>query len=247
MTMGRGREFNFIFCSDLHIGAASDAEYFMEAVNDWRGLSSAFDFVVVAGDITRDGTMEQLALARQCFKLPGKPWYTIPGNHDVSGDGEEGKRNYRAVFGEGHENSLAVHKGVALLFLDLLNGTNAQVTVSVQTQVWLETALKKLAHDIPILVFSHFPLHPDGPRYAAAGADRIFRLLDSRRVLAYFSGHYHGLWKKKRNNALFYGSTSLSAVKINADGTPGKGWLWARVSEGHVNVTFIEKGAAPIL
>lgn len=68
--------------SDLHLSA-----------KDWkvrRALKSATeaDCILLAGDMTNDGTAKQLARFHQCVKelLPGKPVFSVTGNHDILHD-----------------------------------------------------------------------------------------------------------------------------------------------------------------
>lgn len=48
------------------------------------------DGVIVAGDLTKDGTAEEYALAEELLRIAPRPTLTIPGNHDVSSDGPIG-------------------------------------------------------------------------------------------------------------------------------------------------------------
>jgi Icc protein len=53
------------------------------------------DGVVVAGDLTRDGTAEEYALADELLSIAPRPTVVVPGNHDVSTDGPvEGGREF---------------------------------------------------------------------------------------------------------------------------------------------------------
>jgi hypothetical protein len=80
------------------------------------------------------------------------------------------------------------------VFLDLSNDMNAQVTVSGEVLYWLKKVLANYPKKMPLLVFSHYPLHPDAPRFGVLQADKLLNLLEGHKVIAYFSGHYHGRW-----------------------------------------------------
>ena len=72
--------------SDLHIGADENGvdpvprlEAVIEALRD---LPSQVDAVLVSGDLTHDGGLDELRLARGLLERLGVPLHVVPGNHD---------------------------------------------------------------------------------------------------------------------------------------------------------------------
>jgi len=98
---------------------------------------------------------------------------------------------------------------VGLIFLDLSNDAKAQVTVKVSTKLWLKKVLANFPRKMPIIVFSHYPLHPETPRFAVMNSGELFQYLDDRNVLAFLSGHYHGQWFGIRNKIPFFTNVRL--------------------------------------
>jgi len=46
------------------------------------------DGVVVAGDLTKDGADDEFALAKELLRIAPRPTVVVPGNHDISADGD---------------------------------------------------------------------------------------------------------------------------------------------------------------
>jgi len=205
--------FRFIFCNDLHIGEGgrvADSVAMAHVIGEWRTKVPSWDFVVLAGDLTENGDLAHMQWLKTALDSLHKPYYTVIGNHDITNDTDEnGKKNYLSVFGDNRLNYLIMHKNVGLVFLDLSNGAKTTVTVKVSTKLWLKKILANFPSKMPIIVFSHFPLNPETPRFSVMNSEELFRYLDKRNVIAYLSGHYHGVWFGFRNKIPFYTNVRL--------------------------------------
>jgi predicted MPP superfamily phosphohydrolase len=213
-SANRGTQrFRFIFASDVHYGESGnkiDSTTLANVLNEWKTKVFSWDFVVLAGDLTNDGDIGHMESLKNALDSLHKPYYTIIGNHDITTDtAENGIKNYISVFGRNRLTYLIMHKNVGLIFLDLSNGGKATVTVEVSTKLWLKKILANFPHKMPIIVFSHFPLHPETPRFAVMNSGELFQYLDKRNVLAYLSGHYHGQWFGLRNKIPFFTNVRL--------------------------------------
>lgn len=233
--------FSFIVANDLHIGVDGGSDGFLsDAISEWNRLPEKADFVALAGDCTQNGLPEEFDRAKKKLSALVVPFYTVPGNHDLTrAEGEEGKKNYRDAFGEGRENYLVEHKGFALLFLDLSNGTGVQGTMTDGLMQWVREALAGVPDSVPIVVVTHFPLHPQTPALAAENVGPLLAFLDSRKVLACFSGHYHGRWHGVRNGTDYYVGPPLSPfVKKRTPDSP-KGYLLVTVCGQKIATRFV--------
>jgi predicted phosphodiesterase len=237
--------FSFIFCNDIHINKQEHATYFTESITNWNSFSEQYDFIVICGDLVEYGQKEEFALAKKELDRLTKPYYTVLGNHDVSGEGDEGKKGYRETFGADMENYIIQHNDVALMFLDLTDAQRSNVAVKQHSVDWLKNALSSIPQKMPIIVFSHFPLHPENPKFPVKNSSLLFDILDKREVLAYFSGHYHGKWQGERNSVDFFGNTSFSMLKNNYDGSEEEGYLFVQVYKSDVKVSFIPRLQKP--
>ncbi len=237
--------YSFIFCNDLHVTTGQHADYFAESIENWSTFSVLYDFVVIGGDMANNGFAKELEKVRDLCGRLQKPIYPVVGNHDVSGPGDGGKVGYRRVFGTERENYLIQYKGTALLFLDLTEGTQAHVSVKKETVDWVKTTLQTIKEKIPLIVFTHFPLHPETPQFPVKNTEELFKVLDTRQVLAYISGHYHSRWQSTRNGVPFYTNTCLSRKRDNHDETPEEGYLLINVFTDSVERHFFLRWTSP--
>jgi predicted phosphodiesterase len=74
-----GDNYSFIVLSDIHISSDSDAADFAKVKDHLNGAQ----FVVVTGDITQEGTREELQKFIDTAGTFGVPCYPVIGNHDI--------------------------------------------------------------------------------------------------------------------------------------------------------------------
>lgn len=237
--------YSFLFCNDIHLTTQEHAQYFAESIDNWESFTDLYDFVVVCGDLVNDGTAEELLRVKGQLNLLKKPYYTVVGNHDVTKPSDDGKAGYHKVFGYNRENYFVIHKNTALVFLDLTDGMSSDVEIKKHTLDWLTATLEGIPKRMPIIVFSHFSLHPNIPMFKVNGTSNLFAILDKRNVIAYFSGHYHARWQGVRNNVSFIGNSCLSLKRDNHDKSPQEGYLLVNVYDSGVETKFYEKGRQP--
>ncbi|MBN1307111.1 MAG: metallophosphoesterase [Chitinispirillaceae bacterium] len=222
-------KFRFVFCNDIHFGCDDDHVPMAYVIEKLQSEVTPWDFIVCAGDLSCNGSINEMASLKKQLKKLKKPFYPIAGNHDITGPGAGGMANYEAVFGNNRDNYLILHKGVGLLFLNVANGTEAHVEVPERTVEFCRRMLEKLSPRLPLIVFSHFPLHPDTPRFAVKKTEALFSLLDSRMVLAFFSGHFHSRWQGGRKGVPFYCNVRLLPNIQNHDGSDDAGYCLVEV------------------
>ena len=238
--------FRFLFCNDIHVNNEANAEHFGRFIDDVNSVPELYDFMVVCGDMGQVGNQAELELSKAQLDRFNKPFYTVIGNHDVTGSSDADKDGYRRVFGANRENYLIEHKGFGLIFLDLSTGKSSNVTVPQAAVDWLAGRLQDMEPDLPLIVFNHYPLHPGAPLYTAKDADKLFELLDPRPVKAYFSGHWHGYWKGERNGVNHYCNACMSGARPNH--TWGPQWYkdkWQDMTEGYFLVDVHAHGVSP--
>lgn len=241
-----GPLYSFIFCNDLHISTPEEGQFFSAIVHQWNSFTNLYDFVIIGGDMVNDGTVEELLQVRKILEQLKRPYFTLVGNHDVSGRGPDGKHGYREVYGMQRENYSIIHKKTALIMLDLSMGLDANVGIDTSMCTWLRETLEIIPAAMPVLVFSHFPLHPLTPQFPVQNSDSLFSLLDSRLVLGYFSGHYHAFLQLERNSVPFFTNTCLSLRRDNHDGSADKGYLLVTVYSSHITTQFYKQGSFPV-
>lgn len=148
--------------SDLHIsagagltcGVAPMADNLRRTVAHINALELQPDLVLITGDITHDGTLEQAEIAEEILAGLRMPFYVIGGNHDdrgtlwqVFGGGAVPSRHgdFLSYVVEGHE--------LALIGLDSVQTGESGGEVCVARADWLSSVLPER----PALIFMHHP------------------------------------------------------------------------------------------
>ncbi|MBD3319621.1 MAG: hypothetical protein GF350_00835 [Chitinivibrionales bacterium] len=233
--------FSFVFCNDIHVSTRAQAEYFGATVEHWRRINTDFDFVVICGDLVNNGTSEELLHVKHELRKLGKPCYVVAGNHDLVDGVSIADSPFKEVFPSWRPNYLFQNDGFMMIVLDLTNSTNATVAVPGETVAWLRRINTRIKPDDKIIVFSHFSLHPDIPRFPVRNTAELFDILDTRQVIAFFSGHYHARWHGIRNGADYFNNACMSLAADNHDGTQAEGYLLVDVFSNRVETTFVEQ------
>lgn len=151
----------------------------VEAVN-----RSGIDFLICLGDLVASGSKAEYRDFQETMAALNCPYYTVPGNHDIRGEGAE---CYRSLLGPvDYHFDLG---GYRFVFAD-----NAALDLAEEQLDWLAEILDGA---LPGFVFLHVP--PEDPRgndhtfLDPEGAGKFLELVSepSRRVQGVFSGHIH--------------------------------------------------------
>src|SRR2546423_1994349 len=82
LVLADGNSFRFAWLSDTHVGSPTGEEDLRLAVRDINSMTG-LSFVVLSGDVTEYGSLEQLRLAREILDGIKIPCHVIAGNHDT--------------------------------------------------------------------------------------------------------------------------------------------------------------------
>lgn len=147
--------FSFAWLTDTHVGSSNAADDLRASVRDINGLTN-IDFVVISGDVTEYGSMEQFRLAHEILAELKVPYHIIPGNHDTKWS-ESGATDFarvwpadRFVFDHAGYRFIGIHEGPLMKMGD---GHWAPQDVR-----WLEEQLKKLKKGQPVVFITHYPI-----------------------------------------------------------------------------------------
>jgi len=191
-------EFSFVQLSDTHWGFDGpsinpDSQGTLKkAIAAVNGLDQQPDFVVFTGDLThitengkqrRDRMSEFRDIAGG---LKTKTIHFMAGEHDASLDRGDA---YQEFFGK--LNYTFDHKGVHFVVLD--NVSDPAAVVGEAQLTWLQTDLKKLKDDAPIVVLTHrplFDLYPQWDWTTKDGSAAINILMPYKNVTVFY-GHIH--------------------------------------------------------
>ncbi len=155
-TTEHSPELRFVFLTDLHVspGAESSAQLLaiVQEVN-----AGDFDLVVVAGDISNQGSYEELRNAKDILDQLNVPYYILPGNHETNWS-ESAGQDFIHLWGD---DKFMFRKG-NFLFAGLNTGPFMRMGdghIKQEDIAWLEDELvKHKAHDTQLLFFAHYPL-----------------------------------------------------------------------------------------
>jgi outer membrane protein assembly factor BamB/predicted phosphodiesterase len=148
------KAWKFAHVSDTHIGSDNSVEDLQRTVKDINA-NTELEFVLVSGDITEFGADTELQTAKGILDGLNKPWYVIPGNHDMNWS-ESGGNSFKTVFG--YETFAFKQHGI--LFLGTNCGPNMRMSpgqVPRENLVWLDSVLKATPKETPIIFVNHYP------------------------------------------------------------------------------------------
>lgn len=222
--MNSGESFRFVQLSDIHIGSAYSYHYkpawvenFQQCLKQLKQLTPQPEFIIITGDLTRDGNThlwELRAVLDWINELPYKV-YTIPGNHDVGGRPETAKESRLTQSSHAHflsvfkkDNFEFEHKGIQ--FIGLNSFLFASKTPAEEAQwKWLESLKAKcirenrrnfwFMHTLPFWrnPFEEFETvpqfdTPDGYRLTDhASQIRLMKMLQDCKADFVANGHTH--------------------------------------------------------
>lgn len=171
--------------SDIHVtpGNANE-EQLRRAVDEIN--AGDFDFVVVDGDLTNEGSDEQLANVKSILGVIRHPLAVLPGNHENNWS-QSATRTFTDLWGA--DRFVAQVDSLVLIgincgpFMKMGDGHIKQEDLH-----WLESTLSAATADstLRVLSFNHYPLLDDldnFPEYTA--------ILERYPVIGHINGHYH--------------------------------------------------------
>jgi 3',5'-cyclic AMP phosphodiesterase CpdA len=217
--------FTFVQISDSHIGFAQPAndhvaQTLQQTVDAINALPVQPAFVMHTGDVTHLSKPAQFDTARSILSGLKAPLRSIPGEHDVIGDG--GKAYFEAFGKRGPGEGWHSFDTSGVHFVALVNVFDFETMgVLGKPQIdWLRNDLAPLHADVPIVVFGHVPLYALYPQWGwttddGAEAIALLRRFSNVTVL---NGHIHQLVTHREGTISF--ATARSTAYPQSE--PGK-------------------------
>jgi outer membrane protein assembly factor BamB/predicted phosphodiesterase len=180
-------EIKFSWLTDIHVGYPTAAEDLQRSVDDINSLDS-IAFIIVSGDITATGTLEELTLAKQILDQLKKPYYIIPGNHDTKWS-ESGCTDFLKLWGKDR----FVFEYNKFLFIGLHQGPRMRMADghwAPEDLRWYDSLITSLQNSNQSLIFvTHYPLNSE--------IDNWYEMLDrlknvNTQVVLFGHGHKNG-------------------------------------------------------
>jgi 3',5'-cyclic AMP phosphodiesterase CpdA len=207
----------FVQISDSHIGFAKAAnenvtgtlQKTIEAIN---ALPQQPAFVVHTGDVTHLSKPAEFDTARQLLGTLRAPLVTLPGEHDVIGDG--GKA-FLASFGrrDAPDGWFSFDEG-GVHYVALVNVFNFETMGLLgRAQLeWLRRDLAPLAAGTRLVVFGHVPLYALYPAWGWTTEDGAQALAYLARFegVTVLNGHIHQVIEHREGTMRFYTAASTA-------------------------------------
>jgi outer membrane protein assembly factor BamB/predicted phosphodiesterase len=183
-TICFAQQFKFAWLSDIHVGYLTAVKDLERSVRDINNLNN-IDFIIVSGDITATGSLEELSLSKSILDSLKKPYHIIPGNHDTKWS-ESGCTDFIKLWG----NDRFIFEKEGILFIGLHEGPRMRMAdghFAPEDLRWFDSVTKDLRDtNQPIIFFTHYPLDKEIANW--------FEILDRLKTLntqAVLFGHGH--------------------------------------------------------
>ena len=174
----------FVILSDLHVvpGNANEIKLqeAIEEINSGQG-----ELVIVSGDLTNEGSDEQLTNVKKLLDKINKPFFVIPGNHENNWS-QSACKTFVDLWG----NDRFVTETDSLVIVGINCGPYMKMGdghIKQEDLFWLDNTLSNHVNaGKKVLSICHYPLMPDLDNYA----DYI-KILEKYPVVSHICGHYH--------------------------------------------------------
>jgi 3',5'-cyclic AMP phosphodiesterase CpdA len=233
-----GGAFDFVIINDIHAVDDADGKWLNDVVlKSIREQPEKPDFLIIAGDLSEDGSTRQVNMVKDVVSSLKLPLYVVVGNHDYVPKTKD-RTAYERAFPKSI-NYHFEHKGWNFVALDSTDGVKAQANVQPATLNWVDQNLKKIDKVRPMLLLTHFPLGPGVPN-RSLNADALLARFKEHNLSCTFGGHHHGFTEKKIDNIVLTTNKCCSLTKGNHDGTKEKGYFVCSAKEAKVTARFVQ-------
>lgn len=196
----------FAWLTDVHIGA-DGAESYLGSAIEYINKQNDIDFVILTGDITEKGLVPELAKAKEEVSKLNKPWYAIPGNHDMKWS-DNGGREFVFQFNDDR----FVFKKNDVLFIGVNSGIihrGGSGHIKPEDLKWMREKLESEKPYKEVYFFVHHPLTGD-----LDNAPAVHEVLKTVKRPVFFCGHGHSNKKLDYNGIPgFMGIATLKKYK----------------------------------
>ncbi len=171
--------------SDIHVTPGNENEIQLRAAVAEIN-ASPFDVVVVDGDLTNEGSDEQLANVKAIIDSISHPLLVLPGNHENTWS-QSATKTFTDLWGADR----FVYRLDSLLLIGINCGPFMKMGdghIKQEDLHWLESTLAQecAVPGTRVLSFNHYPLLDDMDNYPEYTA-----ILERYPVIAHINGHYH--------------------------------------------------------
>lgn len=228
--------FRFFVVNDLHAIDAKCGPFLRMVVGKMKQTQDKVDMCLIAGDLSENGTAEQLSMVRDIFKELAMPIKVVCGNHDFRTN--QDRRPFEELCPDSI-NYTFEHRGWQFVALDSCQGLSANATIQKHTLDYVDQTLPKLDKNRPMVLFTHFPLGPK-VRNRVVNADALLNRFKDHNLIAVYGGHYHAFTQTQLKATTLVTNRCCSFARFNHDGTKEKGYFLCQAKEGKIAREFVQ-------
>ena len=187
LSYGQGinqRAFTFAWLSDVHLNSFAYAEDDLRQSIEDINANPDVDFTILSGDVTEFGDTKEFYLLQDILKDFRKPYFLIPGNHDVNWS-ENGCTMFDKIFQASH----FCYDWQGVRFIGCGAGPSLRMGpphIPREEILWLDSIVRATPAKQPIIFINHFPLNQDLSNWY-----EVIDILKTRNIQAILGGHLH--------------------------------------------------------
>ncbi len=234
-----GVDLVFAAINDTHVVDEASTAFLDEAVRRINATPN-LAFTLMLGDLSADAKPREFEIAKAHLDKLAKPYFYLPGNHDVRPEGEHPYANYDQFFPE--RQWCRRFQNWVFLGIDTCERTASDVTLPPNRVDWIRSQLKEVDPATPVVLCSHHPFNPHTKAYRVKNADEVLSLFSAHNLRMVLSGHYHGNQLEEAGGILFITTACCASSRDNADGTPAKGYRTFRITGADIAHDFMQCG-----
>lgn len=181
---------DFTLLSDIHVVPGNRNEQELEkAVAEINRNKSKF--VILSGDLSNEGSDEQLFTVKRILDKLNKPIYVVPGNHENNWS-QSATKTFKDIWGDDR----FVFETDSLIFIGINCGPYMKMGdghVKQEDLIWLDKELsKRCTAGKRVVSINHYPIKPDIDNW-----QDYLKVLQKYPVILQIGGHYHASQKYK--------------------------------------------------
>ncbi|MCC8175144.1 MAG: PQQ-binding-like beta-propeller repeat protein [Bacteroidales bacterium] len=174
-----------VILSDVHVTPGNPNDSMLRVAVDEINAMEGVDLVVMNGDLTNEGSDEQLRNVKATLDLIQQPLYVIPGNHENNWS-QSATKTFIDLWGDDRflcvTDSLVITGTNCGPFMKMGDGHVKQEDLH-----WLHRVLSENVKDgRKVVSFNHYALNSDLDNYLDYAA-----ILEKYPTLVHINGHYH--------------------------------------------------------
>ena len=226
----------FTLLSDIHITPGNANEQQLNIAIDEINNNSS-EFVILSGDLTNEGSDEQLLNVKRILDNLKKPVYVIPGNHE-----NNWSQSATKTFNDIWNDDRFVFEKDSLIFIGINCGPYMKMGdghVKQEDLIWLDNELsRRCTKGKRVVSINHYPIKEDLDNW-----QEYIQTLQKYPVIVHICGHYHTFDKYKGGDIDAVICRALDMTKIN----DGYGYTDFDITGDSIYVYDKATGKQPVL